>query len=97
MSWFPLVPVLEKYRYPDLARPLGDSAGLNEALAIGREFDARLDHHAELVRALPGGGDPHLALDVALGKAELSRLIGRSSRRSVGDRGGCSRRAAAPS
>jgi DNA-binding CsgD family transcriptional regulator len=63
----------------ELARPLGDAAGLDEALAIGREFDARLDHHAELVRALPGGGDPHLALDVALGKAELSRLIGRSS------------------
>ena len=63
----------------EVARPLGDSAGLNEALAIGREFDARLDHHAQLVRALPGGGDPHLALDVALGKAELSRLIGRSS------------------
>lgn len=63
----------------ELARPLGDAAGLDEALAIGREFDARLDHHAELVRTLPGGGDPHLALDVALGKAELSRLIGRSS------------------
>jgi DNA-binding CsgD family transcriptional regulator/tetratricopeptide (TPR) repeat protein len=63
----------------EVARPLGDSAGLEEALAIGREFDARLDHHADLVRALPGGGDPHLALDVALGKAELSRLIGRSS------------------
>ena len=63
----------------EVARPLGDAAGLNEALAIGREFDARLDHHAQLVRALPNGGDPHLALDVALGKAELSRLIGRSS------------------
>ena len=63
----------------EVARPLGDSAGLNDALAIGREFDARLDHHAQLVRALPGGGDPHLALDVALGKAELSRLMGRSS------------------
>ena len=55
------------------------TVGLNRALAIGREFDARLDHHAELVRALPGGGDPHLALDVALAKAELSRLMGRSS------------------
>ena len=63
----------------EVARPLGDAAGLEEALAIGREFDARLDHHAQLVRALPGGGDPHLALDVALGKAELSRLMGRSS------------------
>ena len=28
------------------------------------------------MRALPGGGDPHLALDVALAKAELSRLVG---------------------
>jgi DNA-binding CsgD family transcriptional regulator len=63
----------------EVARPLGDAAGLEQALAIGREFDARLDHHAQLVRALPGGGDPHLALDVALGKAELSRLIGPSS------------------
>jgi DNA-binding CsgD family transcriptional regulator len=63
----------------EVARPLGDSAGLDEALAIGREFDARLDHHAELVRALPGGGDHHLALDIALGKAELSRLIGGSN------------------
>jgi DNA-binding CsgD family transcriptional regulator/tetratricopeptide (TPR) repeat protein len=63
----------------DVARPLGDSAGLEEALAIGREFDARLDQHAELVRVLPDGGDPHLALDVALAKAELSRVIGRSS------------------
>ena len=63
----------------EVARPLGDAAGLEHALGIGREFDARLDHHAQLVRALPGGGDPHLALDVALGKAELSRLIGRSS------------------
>jgi DNA-binding CsgD family transcriptional regulator len=63
----------------EVARPLGDSAGLEEALAIGHEFDARLDHHAALVRALPGGGDPHLALDVALAKAELSRVIGRSS------------------
>lgn len=62
----------------EIARPLGDANGLEEALAIGREFDARLDRHALLVRALPGGGDPHLALDVALGKAELSRLIGPS-------------------
>jgi DNA-binding NarL/FixJ family response regulator len=63
----------------EVARPLGDSAGLNQALAIGHEFDARLADHAQLVRALPGGGDPHLALDVALCKAELSRLIGSSS------------------
>ena len=63
----------------EVARPLGDAAGLEQALAIGREFDERLDHHAQLVRALPDGGDPHLALDVALGKAELSRLTGRSS------------------
>jgi DNA-binding NarL/FixJ family response regulator len=63
----------------EIARPLGDTAALEEALAIGREFDARLDHHAELVRALPGGGDPHLGLDVALGKAEMSRLTGRPS------------------
>lgn len=63
----------------EVARPLGDEAGLEEARAIGREFDARLDRHAELVRALPGGGDPHLALDVALAKGELSRLMGRSS------------------
>ena len=63
----------------EFARPMGDSAKLEEALAIGREFDALLEHHAKLVRALPGGGDPHLALDVALGKAELSRLVGSSS------------------
>jgi DNA-binding CsgD family transcriptional regulator len=63
----------------EVARPLGDAAGLDEALAIGLEFDGRLDRHAQLVRQLPGGGDPHLALDVALGKAELSRLMGRSS------------------
>ncbi len=63
----------------EVARPIGDAAGLEQALAIGREFDSRLDRHAELVRALPGGGDPHLALDVALAKAELSRLMGRSS------------------
>jgi len=63
----------------EVARPLGDKATLDEALAIGREFDGLLDRHAQLVRALPGGGDPHLELDVALAKAELSRLIGRSS------------------
>ena len=63
----------------EVARPLGDAAGLEEALAIGREFDQRLDRHAQLVHALPGGGDPHLALDTLLGKAELSRLNGRSS------------------
>lgn len=63
----------------DVARPLGDAQGLAEALEIGREFDERLDRHAQLVRALPGGGDPHLPLDVALGKAELSRLRGSSS------------------
>jgi DNA-binding CsgD family transcriptional regulator len=62
-----------------VARPLGDTAGLDQALAIGREFDNRLDRHGQLVRALPGEGDPHLALDAALGKAELSRLMGRSS------------------
>jgi DNA-binding CsgD family transcriptional regulator/tetratricopeptide (TPR) repeat protein len=63
----------------EVARPLGDAAGLDQALAIGREYDRRLDRHAQLVRELPGGGDPHLALDAALGKAELSRLMGRSS------------------
>jgi DNA-binding CsgD family transcriptional regulator/tetratricopeptide (TPR) repeat protein len=63
----------------EVARPLGDTAGLAQALAAGREFDERLDHHAHLVRALPGGGDPHLDLDVALAKAELSRLEGRPS------------------
>jgi DNA-binding CsgD family transcriptional regulator len=63
----------------EVARPLGDAAGLEEALAVGREFDERLDRHARLVQALPRGGDPHLALDTALGKAELSRLEGRSS------------------
>lgn len=63
----------------EIARPLGDAAGLEEALAIGREFDARLEDHAVIVRALPGGGDPHLALDVAISKAEASRVIGRSS------------------
>ena len=63
----------------EVARPLGDAAGLDEALAVGREFDEHLDRHAQLVRALPGGGDPHLDLDVALAKAELSRLEGRPS------------------
>ena len=63
----------------EVARPLGDTAGLAQALAVGREFDERLEHHAQLVRALPGGGDPHLVLDTALGKAELSRLEGRPS------------------
>jgi DNA-binding CsgD family transcriptional regulator/tetratricopeptide (TPR) repeat protein len=63
----------------EVARPLGDTAGLDEALAVGREFDGHLDRHARLVRALPGGGDPHLDLDVALAKAELSRLEGRPS------------------
>jgi DNA-binding CsgD family transcriptional regulator/tetratricopeptide (TPR) repeat protein len=63
----------------EVARPLGDAAGLDQALAIGREFDERLHRHAQLVRALPGGGDAHLALDIALGKAELSRLEGRPS------------------
>ena len=58
----------------EVARPTGDAAALEQALADGREFDERLDRHAELVRALPDGGDPHLALDHALSKAELSRL-----------------------
>ncbi|HET7753333.1 MAG TPA: hypothetical protein VFK85_05435, partial [Anaeromyxobacteraceae bacterium] len=63
----------------EVARPLGDSAGLAEALAIGREFDERFQRHAQLVRAMAGGGDAHLALDAALEQAELSRLMGRSS------------------
>jgi DNA-binding CsgD family transcriptional regulator len=58
---------------------MGDKRGLAEALEIGSEFDERLERHAQLVRALPGGGDPHLALDVALAKAELGRLHGSSS------------------
>ncbi|MGK2849404.1 MAG: helix-turn-helix domain-containing protein [Candidatus Limnocylindrales bacterium] len=62
-----------------MARPLGDAAGLAEAIAIGHAFDAKLDHHAALVRALPGGGDPHVDMDVVIAKAELSRLLGRSS------------------
>ncbi|HEY3336598.1 MAG TPA: AAA family ATPase [Candidatus Limnocylindrales bacterium] len=62
-----------------VARPIADAAGLAEALAIGREFDGRFDEHAQLVRALPGGGDAHLTLDAALVKAELSRLTGASS------------------
>jgi DNA-binding CsgD family transcriptional regulator/tetratricopeptide (TPR) repeat protein len=63
----------------EVARPLGDKAKLDEALAIGFEFDALLDRHAQLVRSLPDGGDSHLELDVALAKAELSRLMGHSS------------------
>ncbi|HET6380944.1 MAG TPA: helix-turn-helix transcriptional regulator [candidate division Zixibacteria bacterium] len=63
----------------EIARPMGDAARLEEALAIGHEFDALQEHHTRMVRALPGGGDPHLALDVALAKAELSRLVGPSS------------------
>jgi DNA-binding CsgD family transcriptional regulator/tetratricopeptide (TPR) repeat protein len=63
----------------EVARPLGDAAGLDQALAIGREFAGRLDRHKELLRALPDGGDPHLQLDVALAEAESSRLEGRSS------------------
>ena len=62
-----------------VARPLGDATGLEQALAVGREFHERLERHAQLVRSLPDGGDPHLALDVALGNAELGRLNGRSS------------------
>ena len=58
----------------EVARPTGDAAALERALADGREFSERLDRQAELVHALPEGGDPHLALDQALGKAELSRL-----------------------
>jgi DNA-binding CsgD family transcriptional regulator/tetratricopeptide (TPR) repeat protein len=63
----------------EVARPTGDAAALERALADGREFDERLARHAELVRAMPGGGDPHLALDETLSKAELSRLEGPSS------------------
>jgi DNA-binding CsgD family transcriptional regulator len=63
----------------EVARPLGDARRLDEAVAIGREFDRRLDEHRRLVRGLPGGGDRHLALDTALGKAELGRLNGRSN------------------
>ena len=63
----------------EVARPLGDAAALDEAIAIGREFDELLERHAQRVRALPGGGDPHLSLDAALGKAELSRVIGHSN------------------
>jgi DNA-binding CsgD family transcriptional regulator/tetratricopeptide (TPR) repeat protein len=63
----------------ELARPMGDSARLDEALAIGREFDALQARNAQLVRALPGGGDRHLALDAALAQAELSRLESPSS------------------
>jgi DNA-binding CsgD family transcriptional regulator/tetratricopeptide (TPR) repeat protein len=63
----------------EVARPLGHAAALDQALEIGFEFDERLKRHERLVRALPGGGDPHLALDVALGEAESTRLAGRSS------------------
>jgi DNA-binding NarL/FixJ family response regulator len=63
----------------EVARPLGDAAGLEEARAIGLEFHERLQRHAQLVRALPGGGDMHLTLDAALGKAELSRVTGQSN------------------
>ena len=63
----------------EVARPLGDAERLEQALAIGREFEGRLRRHAELVRGLPGGGDPHLVLDEALVTAELSRLGGRPS------------------
>ena len=63
----------------EVARPMGDAATLERALADGREFDERLDRHAELVHAMTDGGDPHLALDQALSKAELSRLESPSS------------------
>jgi DNA-binding CsgD family transcriptional regulator/tetratricopeptide (TPR) repeat protein len=62
----------------ELARPLGDAAALEQAVAVGREFEARLGRHAQLMGNLPDGPDPHLALDLALGKAELSRVMGRS-------------------
>jgi DNA-binding CsgD family transcriptional regulator/tetratricopeptide (TPR) repeat protein len=58
----------------EIARPMGDTAALERALADGREFDQRLDRHAQLVHAMTNGGDPHLPLDQALAKAELSRL-----------------------
>ncbi len=79
----------------EVARAFGDVAGLDQAIAIGREFDERLDRHAQLVRALPGGGDPHLALDAALGTAELSRLEGRPSAAAWAVAGGRGRWAAA--
>lgn len=63
----------------EVARPMGDAATLERALADGREFDERLDRHVQLVRAMTNGGDPHLALDQALSKAELSRLESPSS------------------
>ena len=62
-----------------VARPLGNKVGLEQALASGHEFHERLERHARLVRTLPSGGDPHLSLDTALGKAEMGRLNGRSS------------------
>jgi DNA-binding CsgD family transcriptional regulator len=52
---------------------------LEQALADGREFDEWLNRHARLVHAMTDGGDPHLALDQALSKAELSRLESPSS------------------
>ncbi|MBW3631606.1 MAG: AAA family ATPase [Chloroflexi bacterium] len=58
----------------EVARPMGDVAALERALADGREFGQRLDRHAQLVHARTDGPDPHLALDLALGRAELSRL-----------------------
>jgi len=61
------------------ARPMRDAALLERALADGREFADRLDRHAAIVREMTDGGDPHLALDEALGKAELSRLEGRTN------------------
>jgi DNA-binding CsgD family transcriptional regulator/tetratricopeptide (TPR) repeat protein len=63
----------------EVARPMRDAALLERALADGREFADRLDRHGKLVRGMIDGGDPHLALDEALGKAELSRLEGPSS------------------
>ena len=58
----------------EVARPMGDAATLERALADGREFAERLDRHAELVRGRADGPDAHLALDHALARAELSRL-----------------------
>jgi len=58
----------------EVARPMGDAATLERALADGREFDERLDRHVQLVHSMTDEGDPHLALDHALSKAELSRL-----------------------
>ena len=58
----------------ELARPLGDAATMERALADGREFSERLNRHVQLVHAMTNGADPHLALDQALSNAELSRL-----------------------